>query len=180
MFTSRAEYRLLLRQDNADERLSKKAYEAGLLEKERFDRFLDKDKQLSEARSWIRSTSIEGIKIDHWFRRNGNVWENLPEEMRSKFHVELWPILEADFKYEGHIERQRQTIDRFKKQESTVIPEEIDYHAIHGLKTEAKQRLDHIRPRTLGQAARMSGITPADVSLLLIWMEKRRRSENAE
>ena len=91
--------------------------------------------------------------------------------------MELWPILEADFKYEGHITRQQQEVERFKKQESALIPEDIDYEALQGFKAEARQRLAAIRPRTLGQAARISGITPADVTLLMIWLEKRKKAE---
>ena len=176
MFTSRAEYRLLLRQDNADERLSPKAKEFGLLSGEKAEAFARKQGALAEARSWIRGSSHERIKLDHWFRQGGNSWTDLPSEIREKFHVELWPILEADFKYEGHITRQQQEVERFKKQESAEIPAFIDYEALTGLKAEAKQRLASIRPRTLGQAARISGITPADVTLLMIWLEKQRKA----
>lgn len=177
MFTSRAEYRLLLRQDNADERLSPKAAEIGLLSETQADQFKGKKESLGEARSYIRAKAHQGIKLDHWFRQGGNHWPALPEEIREKFHVELWPILEADFKYEGHITRQQQEVERFKKQESALIPEDIDYEALQGFKAEARQRLAAIRPRTLGQAARISGITPADVTLLMIWLEKRKKAE---
>ena len=175
MFTSRAEYRLLLRQDNADERLSPTAERLGLLAGLRAERSRGKMKHLEEAREFIRATSHERIKLDHWFRQGGNNWEDLPPEIRAKFHVELWPVLEADFKYEGHITRQQQEVDRFKKQESAVIPEDMDYEVLTGLKAEARQRFGVIRPRTLGQAARISGITPADVTLLMIALEKRRK-----
>jgi tRNA uridine 5-carboxymethylaminomethyl modification enzyme len=176
MFTSRAEYRLLLRQDNADERLSPKAIELGLLDGARAQAFETKRDSLVEARAMIRKTSHERVKLDHWFRQGGHTWTDLPTEIREKFHVELWPILEADFKYEGHISRQQQEVDRFKKQESAVIPDSLDYQSLTGLKAEARQRLSTIRPRTLGQAARISGITPADVTLLMIWLEKERKS----
>lgn len=175
MFTSRAEYRLLLRQDNADERLSGIGAELGLLDAEQVVRYRGKMEELASAREFIRTSLYQGMKLDQWFRRDGGSWENLPAQIREKFHVELWPILEADFKYEGHLVRQQQQVERFKKQEGTLIPEDLDYAALQGLKAEAKQRLGTIRPRTLGQAARISGITPADVSLLLVAMEKRRR-----
>ena len=178
MFTSRAEYRLLLRQDNADERLGAKAWDLGLLSDRRAEAFQSKMSSLTEARQLIRQTKYDSIKLDHWFRQGGNAWTNLPQEIREKFHVELWPILEADFKYEGHIARQHQEVERFKKQESAEIPESLDYKSLTGLKAEAKQRLAAIRPRTLGQAARISGITPADVTLLMIWLEKERKSRS--
>ena len=177
MFTSRAEYRLLLRQDNADERLSGRAADIGLLSEVHASKFKEKMNRLKEGRDFIRSRTHDRIKLDHWFRQGGNQWQDLPEEIREKFHVELWPILEADFKYEGHITRQQQEVDRFKKQESALLPADIDYDSLQGFKAEARQRLAAIRPRTLGQAARISGITPADVTLLMIWLEKRRKAE---
>ena len=176
MFTSRAEYRLLLRQDNADERLSGRAAEIGLLGPVHASKFAAKQEQLIEARAFIRACSHERIKLDHWFRQGGNHWQDLPDEIRQKFHVELWPVLESDFKYEGHITRQQQEVDRFKKQESALLPADIDYDSLQGFKAEARQRLATIRPRTLGQAARISGITPADVTLLMIYLEKRRKA----
>ena len=177
MFTSRAEYRLLLRQDNADERLSPQAAALGLLNEEHSQRFAQKQRLLTEARGFIREKAYEGVKLDHWFRQGGNSWQNLPSEIRERFHVELWPILESDFKYEGHIVRQQQEVERFKKQESALIPEDVDYSSLQGFKAEARQRLAAVRPRTLGQAARISGITPADVTLLMIWLEKRKKTE---
>ena len=180
MFTSRAEYRLLLRQDNADERLSPIASRLGLLRGEHADRFAQKFSCLTQARAFIRKTSHERIKLDHWFRQGGHGWQDLPSEIREKFHVELWPILEADFKYEGHITRQQQEVDRFKKQESALIPVDMDYQVLSGLKAEARQRFSDIRPRTLGQAARISGITPADVTLLMIALEKRKKAAELE
>lgn len=176
MFTSRAEYRLLLRQDNADERLSPLASDLGLLQGERREMAAKKLEGLVEGRSFIRGASHEGIKLDHWFRRGGNSWVMLPDEIKEKFHVELWPILESDFKYEGHIERQRMEVERVKKQESALIPSDLDFHTIKGLKTEAKQRFTSIRPRTLGQAGRISGITPADITLLVIYLRKLEKS----
>ncbi|HBE97737.1 MAG TPA: tRNA uridine-5-carboxymethylaminomethyl(34) synthesis enzyme MnmG [Verrucomicrobiales bacterium] len=176
MFTSRAEYRLLLRQDNADERLSPLAADLGMLGEEQGSRFKEKLLGLEEARQFIRATTHERIKLDHWFRQEGNHWKSLPSDILNKFHVELWPTLEADFKYEGHINRQLQEVERFKKQEATLLPDDLDYHRLTGLKAEAKQRFSSIRPRTLGQAARISGITPADVTLLMIWLEKRKKT----
>lgn len=175
MFTSRAEYRLLLRQDNADERLAPRAEEIGLVTGEKARLFQEKRESLKEGREFVRATTHEQIKLDHWFRRGANIWKDLPEEIQSKFHVELWPILESDFKYEGHIQRQQMEVERFKKQESAKIPESIDYQDIKGMKNEARHHLSTIRPATLGQAARISGITPADITLLVIYMKKMER-----
>ncbi|MGJ8696751.1 MAG: tRNA uridine-5-carboxymethylaminomethyl(34) synthesis enzyme MnmG [Verrucomicrobiaceae bacterium] len=172
MFTSRAEYRLLLRQDNADERLTPVASKLGLISGRKATLFADKLSQLDEARGMIRATSHEGIKLDHWFRRGGNSWDQLPETILAKFHVELWPILESDFKYEGHIDRQRMEVERMQKQESALIPADLDYSIIKGMKNEARQKFTSVRPRTLGQASRISGITPADMSLLVIYLRK--------
>ena len=175
MFTSRAEYRLLLRQDNADLRLTPKAAAIGLASGERVRRVEEKLVKLERAESWVRQTAIDGLKLDHWFRRNENTWEQLPENLRREFHVELWPLIETQFKYEGHLGRQRQQIDRMARQENRRIPENLDFTGIRGLKKEAQIRFTEIRPTTLGQAARIPGITPADVAMLAVWLEKLDR-----
>lgn len=173
MFTSRAEYRLLLRQDNADQRLTPLAKDLGIVCADRASRCDHKLAELSRASKFVRETSHAGVKLDHWFRREDNSWTDLPEDIRSMFPVELWPLIETDFKYEGHIRRQRQQVDRMSRQEERALPRDADYTAIQGLKREAQQRLQSIRPLTLGQAARISGITPADIALLSIWLEKQ-------
>ena len=175
MFTSRAEYRLLLRQDNADLRLTPKAAAIGLASGERVRRVEGKLAELQRAESWVRQTVFDGLKLDHWFRRSENTWEMLPESLRQEFHVELWPLIETDFKYEGHLGRQRQQIDRMARQEHRRIPENLDFTAIRGLKKEAQIRFTEIRPATLGQASRIPGITPADVAMLVVWIEKLDR-----
>ena len=175
MFTSRAEYRLLLRQDNADQRLTPLAHDFGLCCESRSAQVQAKLEHLETASRFVRETNHEGIKLDHWFRREENSWRDLPAPFLEKFPVELWPLVETDFKYEGHILRQRQQVERMSRQESRALPPETDYNSIQGLKREAQQRLNAIRPQTLGQAARISGITPADIALLSIWLEKSRR-----
>ena len=175
MFTSRAEYRLLLRQDNADQRLTPLASALGLCDSERTSRCAHKLAALTEATRFVRKTTHDGIKLDHWFRRDENQWSDLPSEFQKMFPVELWPLIETDFRYEGHILRQQQQVDRVSRQEGRALPTDLDYHALVGLKREAQQRLTEIRPLTLGQAARISGITPADIALLSIWLEKSRR-----
>lgn len=177
MFTSRAEYRLLLRQDNADLRLTPRAAEIGLVEGERVRRVAAKQAALGEGDAWVRSTSYEGVKLDQWFRRSENSWTALPDELRKKFHVELWPLLETDFKYEGHLGRQQGQIDRLARQESRPMPPDCDYSTVRGLKREAQLRFSEIQPATLGQAGRIPGITPADLAILMVWLEKRSGEE---
>jgi tRNA uridine 5-carboxymethylaminomethyl modification enzyme len=175
MFTSRAEYRLLLRQDNADLRLTPKAAAIGLCTGERARRVREKQAALTQAREWARQTTHDGVRLDHWFRRSENSWPSLPDALQNKFHVELWPLLETDLKYEGHLGRQRSHIERMSREEAKRLPDHLDYPAIRGLRKEAQLRFSEIRPTTLGQAARIPGITPADVAMLAVWLEKQSR-----
>lgn len=176
MFTSRAEYRLLLRQDNADLRLTPRAAEIGLTAGERVERTTAKLTALERADRWVRETSYQGVKLDHWFRRGDQSWETLPIEIRNEFPDDIWPLIETDFKYEGHLGRQRSQIDRMSRQEGRRIPADVDFTAIPALKKEAQLRFTEIRPDTLGQAGRIPGVTPADIAILAIWLEKRERS----
>lgn len=176
MFTSRAEYRLLLRQDNADLRLTRKGGEFGLTSGERLHRVVNKAAELERAETWVRKTSYSGVKLDQWLRRSDSSWQDLPEEMVAEFSAELWPLIETDFKYAGHLGRQQQQIDRMSRQENRKIPGEIDFSAISALKKEAQVRFSEIRPRTIGQAGRIPGITPADLAILTIWLEKREKA----
>ncbi|MBB5353504.1 tRNA uridine 5-carboxymethylaminomethyl modification enzyme [Haloferula luteola] len=180
MFTSRAEFRLLLRQDNGDLRLTPLAAEVGLATGSRVERAREKQTSLDQAMAFGRRVTHEGVKLDHWFRRVENRWENLPAELLKEFHVEHWPLIETEFKYEGHLQRQQVQVDRMSRAEEKRIPASLDFHEIRGLKTEAKQRFAEIRPGSLGQAARIPGITPADVAVLAIWLEKGRPPERSE
>lgn len=172
MFTSRAEYRLLLRQDNADLRLSPQASEIGLISGLRADRMKEKIKGLDLAKKLIPTISHTRIKLDHWFRRSENSWLTLPQEILSQVPSHLWPLLETDFKFAGHLNRQQTQIDRMKRMEDKRIPEKFDYSKVHGLKAEARNHLNTIRPTTIGQAGRISGITPADIAILAVALRK--------
>ncbi len=116
------------------------------------------------------------MKLDQWFRRNENTWERLPADLRGEFPAEHWPLIETEFKYQGHLVRQLTQVERMSRQEAQRLPEDVDYGAITGLKREAQLRLNEVRPATLGQASRIPGITPADVAILMIWLEKQERS----
>lgn len=168
MFTSRAEYRLLLRQDNADQRLSPVAAEIGLVSGLRKQRIEEKLAGIEAAKSLIPTISHGGVKLDHWFRRSENKWQDLPEEILNQSPAHLWPLLETDFKFAGHLDRQQAQIERLKRMEDKRIPDSFDYTSINGLKAEARQHLETIRPTTIGQATRISGITPADIAIIAI------------
>ena len=168
MFTSRAEYRLLLRQDNADLRLTQLAVDNGLVSGLRADRIHKKTNSLNKAQSLIPTISYDGVKLDHWFRRSENSWQTLPQEILSQAPAHLWPLLEIDFKYAGHLDRQQAQIDRLQRMEDKRIPSQFNFDKVNGLKAEARHHLATIRPTTLGQAARISGITPADIAILAI------------
>ena len=175
MFTSRAEHRILLRQDNADLRLTPLAAELGLVSTDRSKHCQQRAHQLEAALAFAARQSIEQIKLDRWFRRPENTWHQLPQEVKGEFPDEVWQLAETNLKYSGYLERERLQVDRTRRMEDRTIPEWIDYHQIRGLKREAQEKLADLRPRTVGQAGRIQGITPADLSLLSVWIERGRR-----
>jgi tRNA uridine 5-carboxymethylaminomethyl modification enzyme len=172
MFTSRAEYRLLLRQDNADLRLTPLAIENGLVTGTRASRTKQKIADLDTAKAHLPTLSYEGVKLDHWFRRSENEHSTLPDDILSQAPAHLWPLIETDFKYAGHLSRQHAQIERLQRMENKKIPESFDYNKVSGLKAEARHHLTTIRPTTIGQASRISGITPADLAIVAIAMKK--------
>ena len=179
MFTSRAEYRLLLRQDNADERLTPLAMEAGLVCEERRSLFQQKQKERARLREHCDTVRLDGLLVGQWLLRPENTWAALPTELRGDFSEEVWLAEETDRKYAGYIRRQEEQIARSRRQEDRPLPAGLDYAEVRGLRAEARQKLQKVQPETLGQAGRISGVTPADVSLLAVWLEKNRRLREA-
>ena len=177
MFTSRAEYRLLLRQDNADLRLTGKAIESGLVDGERASRFAQKQSQLSALKSRLNEYKIDTVPLERWLKRPENTWSTVPEEIRLQFPQPVWEQVETDLKYAGYITRQEEQIARTVRHEGKAIPDWVDFTKINGLRTEAVQKLASVRPETLGQAARLSGVTPADIALLGVWITRGSEKE---
>ena len=199
MMTSRAEYRLLLRQDNADIRLSKYGYEVGLISKERYDKLQLKIKLIDEEIERVKAVNIgTSSNVQDLLRENGSTelltGVTLAELIKrpelsyevlapiDKDRTELpWDVKEQvniNLKYEGYISRQMRQVEHFKKLEKKIIPDGLDYYAINGLRKEAMQKLDKFNPRSIGQASRISGVSPADISVLLVYLESYRRNNN--
>ena len=176
MFTSRAEYRLLLRQDNADLRLTPLARQLGLVNDRRWAATQCKMNLLEGAKAHAESERFEGTRLDQWLRRPEAAFSTLPEALRARFPDEIWSLLETDLKYEGYIRRQESQVEKARATESRCIPLDLDYARVGELRAEAKQKLLRIRPATFGQAGRISGITPADLGILEIWLRRHRTS----
>jgi tRNA uridine 5-carboxymethylaminomethyl modification enzyme len=174
MFTSRAEYRMMLRQDNADRRLTPIGYQLGLVDQTRYDRFCEKLERIDQAKRAVASLRIGDITGDKYLKRNEVTWESLLEmfpESLAAFPTEIGLQVEYDTKYAGYVARQHVQVERQMKMMDKKIPLDFDYTTIISLRNEAKQKFSRIRPLNLDQASRISGITPADISLLLAYLE---------
>ena len=193
MMTSRSEYRLLLRQDNADERLTPIGRRVGLIGDERYAKFLKKQELINAELSRIEGVTLapgdvnpilaaagttkisSGARLAEILRRPGISYEMLApaDKNRPDLPADVREEVEIKVKYDGYIKRQLRQAEQFIKLESRPLPNDIDYGAIRGLRIEARQKLDKIRPRSLGQASRISGVSPADISVLIIYLEAR-------
>lgn len=174
MFTSRAEHRLLLRHDNADVRLTPLVDECGLVCPERARKAREKMTAMERLRLSIEATSFDGIRITQWLKRPENDFAMLPAEIRSRFGADLWESVEIELKYAGYISRQHLAVEKSRRNEAKKIPLRFDYSKINGLRTESRQKLSKAQPQTLGEASRLSGITPADIALLSVMIHRQQ------
>lgn len=176
MFTSRAEFRLRLRSDNADRRLAPLACELGLLDARHGQRVRDKEERIARARQVLREERREGRALDAWLRRPEVGIEELVSGVSGleslALTAEELSEVEAEVKYEGYIARQDREVERLQRMEAKRIPQELDYAGVTGLSSEARERLSARQPLTLGEASRLAGVTPADVNLLLAVMSR--------
>ena len=196
MMTSRAEYRLLLRQDNADLRLIEIGHENGLISDERYDKFLTKKKHIYEEIDRLKRTTVRptekvneiltkynssninaGVKMADLLKRTEIKYEYLKEIDSSMPELDEEEVKEVEIqvKYEGYIRLEEAQVEKFRKLESKKLSAEIDYSKINGLRLEARQKLNKIKPESVGQASRISGVSPADISVLLIYLEQLKR-----
>ena len=201
MMTSRAEYRLLLRQDNADLRLTDMGYEIGLITEERYKKFLDKKEAIKKEIERLQTTNIKpneennkflinqgtseisvGMKLSELLKRTELTYNALAEidKDRPELDRQITEEVEIMIKYAGYIEMQKKQVEGFKKLEKKYLPEDIDYNEIKGIRLEARQKLNKYKPYSIGQASRISGVSPADISVLLIYLEQNKKKKKEE
>lgn len=194
MMTSRSEYRLLLRQDNADIRLMKYGYEIGLVSQERYDRFIEKLDLIEKEKERVENTTLPpseeinemlvsretapmktGIKLSELIKRPQLDYECLApfDKARPDLPRQVFEQVEIDLKYEGYIKRQQAKVDEMRRLEVKKIPADIDYDDVYSLRLEAREKLKKVRPESVGQASRISGVSPSDISVLLIYLSKK-------
>ena len=196
MMTSRAEYRLLLRQDNADLRLTEIGHDVGLISDERYERFLVKKANIEKEIQRLKNTIVRptkevnellvkygtselttGTKMSELLKRTELDYDKLKpiDENRPELTLQEKEEVEIQVKYEGYIKMQEAQVEKFKKLETKLLPENIDYEEINGLSLEARQKLNRFKPRSIGQASRISGVSPADISVLLIYLQINKK-----
>lgn len=183
MFTSRAEYRLILRQDNADLRLMEYGYKLGLISKKQYATAREKKRKISEGINYLKKTKKGNISLAKVLSRPGinfsdlksigsNGWVTTPHDVLQQIEIEI--------KYAGYIKRALAQVSRFKKLEDRRIPDDLNYDLIKGLRRESQEKLNNIHPASIGQASRISGISPSDISVLLVYLEQKYRREKAK
>ena len=201
MMTSRAEYRLLLRQDNADLRLSHIGHEIGLISDERYEKLINKERIIAEECRRLENTYagatdevnafldqfgsthlVSGMSLAELLKRPELDYEKLAaiDKNRPAIPADAAEQVNISLKYEGYIRRQMQQVEHFRKLEGKLLPEDMEYGDMNNLRLEARQKLSRFRPRSIGQASRISGVSPADISVLLVWLEQHTKIREGE